>query len=131
MERLDPMQLNHNAAALAIWAYSVAQLPELLPRDQAAPPAPAPASSTGKGLSQNTIIYIVAGVIGGLVVVTLLAAYFWRSRSDRAKTEKARGDDAIMSEPLAHEDINSSSHNKIWATAPPHVQIFGRWDGSK
>ena len=37
METIDPTQLNTNAAALAIWAYSIAELPELLPRDEAAP----------------------------------------------------------------------------------------------
>lgn len=38
IERMDPRQLNHHAAALAVWSYAVAQLPELLPRNESAPP---------------------------------------------------------------------------------------------
>jgi carboxypeptidase Q len=37
IERMDPRQLNHHAAALAVWSYAVAQLPELLPRNESAP----------------------------------------------------------------------------------------------
>mmetsp|Transcript_3920 Transcript_3920/g.7097 ORF Transcript_3920/g.7097 Transcript_3920/m.7097 type:complete len:170 (+) Transcript_3920:113-622(+) len=37
MERVDATQLNQNVAALATWSYAIAQLPELLPRNAAAP----------------------------------------------------------------------------------------------
>jgi len=33
METIDPRQLQHMSASLAVWAYAVAQLPTLLPRD--------------------------------------------------------------------------------------------------
>ena len=33
VERIDPLQLNRCAATLAVWAYAIAELPSLLPRD--------------------------------------------------------------------------------------------------
>ena len=65
MERLDPRQLNHHAAALAVWSYAVAKLPELLPRNEAAP------SPTSTAINSSTlVIYALMGI--GLFVVTTL-----------------------------------------------------------
>ena len=76
MERMDARQLNHHAAALAVWAYAVAQLPELLPRDEAAPPA-APAGSASAAASP----VVGAAVGGGIAAVVVLAvAYALRRR---------------------------------------------------
>lgn len=70
MERLDPRQLNHVAAALATWAYAVASLPELLPRDAPAPPSP------GGGASP----VVIAVSVSAAVLVTAAAAWMLRSR---------------------------------------------------
>jgi carboxypeptidase Q len=75
MERVDPRQLNHGAAALAVWAYAISQLPTLLPRDAPAPPAPAPAAAA----SDSGVTAIAGGAAGGLAVVALLG-YFAATR---------------------------------------------------
>jgi carboxypeptidase Q len=62
MERIDPTQLNQNAAALAIWTYSIAQLPELLPRN-----APPPSSSSSSSSSW-------AGPVFGLICAAFLGS---------------------------------------------------------
>ena len=79
IERMDARQLNHHAAALAVWAYAVAQLPTLLPRNASAPAPPAPPPPPAAALvSAGTVI---AGVAGAAAVAAagLLA---WRRRSD-------------------------------------------------
>ncbi len=68
IERMDPGQLNHVAASLAIWAYAVAQLPTLLPRDAPAPPASAPNNA-----APGNVGAIAGGVGGGLVILALAA----------------------------------------------------------
>jgi carboxypeptidase Q len=78
MERMDPRQLNHVSAALAVWAYSIAQLPELLPRDAPAPPeAPSNANSAPADAGA-----VAGGVVGGLVGLALLA-WVWKTLSTR------------------------------------------------
>lgn len=71
MERMDPRQLNHVAAALAVWAFSVAQLPALLPRNESAP-----------GGGPEAAAALSAGAVGGLVfagvAAVALGAYAWR-----------------------------------------------------
>lgn len=69
MERLDPTQLNTVAASLAVWAYSIAQLPELLPRDAPAPPGPSPGPGPDNGGGS-------AGVVAGSVVGSVLGLAF-------------------------------------------------------
>jgi len=76
MERVDPRQLNHGAAALAVWAYAISQLPTLLPRDAPAPPAPAPAAAAA---SDSGVTAIAGGAAGGLAAVALLG-YFAATR---------------------------------------------------
>jgi carboxypeptidase Q len=75
MERMDPRQLNHVAAASAIWAYSIAQLPELLPRDAPSPsPAPSSPSSTAPRIG------IIVGGAAIAAVVAAAAGFFYRRR---------------------------------------------------
>jgi carboxypeptidase Q len=73
MERMDPRQLNSVAASLAVWAYSVAQLPGLLPRDAPAPPTPPPENSNSGSMAGP----VAGGVVGALVGLGLLA-YGWK-----------------------------------------------------
>ena len=75
-KRRDPRQLNHVAAASAIWAYSIAQLPELLPRDAAAPP-PAPGAASSSGISTGAI----AGVSAGIGAAALAGFLIYRGRA--------------------------------------------------
>ena len=75
MERLDPTQLNTVAASLAIWAYSVAQLPDLLPRDAPAPPT---SPSNNNGSPSSTAGPVAGGVIGGIILLAgLFFGYKW------------------------------------------------------
>jgi carboxypeptidase Q len=77
IERMDPRQLNHVAAASAIWAYSIAQLPELLPRNAAAS-TPSPSSS---GASNRGAV-IGGGVMGAVLAVGAVVFFYrWRYSS--------------------------------------------------
>lgn len=78
IERMDPRQLNHVAAASAIWAYSIASLPELLPRDAAAPPA---SHAAAAGSSSFTIGAIAGGSIAAAGVAGFI---FYRNRASAA-----------------------------------------------
>ena len=69
MERLDPRQLNHHAAAIAVWAYAVAKLPELLPRNEAAPPPPSTEVN-------HTVVLSLA--LAGIALFALTTAIFVR-----------------------------------------------------
>ncbi len=81
VERLDPRQLNHHAAALAVWAYAVAQLPELLPRNESAPPAvPAsPAASARGAMLGAGIGGGVGALLGAVALVVAARRYGWCS----------------------------------------------------
>lgn len=70
MERIDPTQFNKNAAALAIWTYAIAQLPELLPRNNAAPTSSSSSDSGVKQFWEYTSVHI-----GLLSVVLVLSAF--------------------------------------------------------
>ena len=78
MERLDPRQLNHVAAALAVWAFAVGELPALLPRNEPAPPA-APPASAGSGVNMGAV---GGGAVGGLALAAgvAFAVKAWRAR---------------------------------------------------
>ena len=79
MERLDPQQLQDVSTALAIWALSIANLPDLLPRDGPVPSWTPSASATptpgGGGPAATTI-----GLVVSLGVVTLGAGAFLLAR---------------------------------------------------
>ena len=79
MERLDPVQLNRVAASLAVWAYAIAALPDLLPRNASAPPAPA--AGSGSGTSWVRVAGIAGGVAGGLLVLAAVVVVVRRRRS--------------------------------------------------
>jgi carboxypeptidase Q len=88
MERIDPLQLNTVGASLAIWAYAVAQLPGLLPRDAPAPPpVPAPAAAP---VNAGAVAGGVVGGLGGLVALAF-AWKFFAARSFGAPGWKTGG----------------------------------------
>jgi carboxypeptidase Q len=67
VERIDPYQLNQVSAALAVWTYSIAALPELLPRNDVAVVSD---SVEPTGLNVTFIILIALfAVIFGLFVL--------------------------------------------------------------
>lgn len=64
MERLDAGQLQSVAATLAVWAVTVANLPELLPRTAYAPqPTPGGPGGPGGGPSGGTVAAIVCSLM--------------------------------------------------------------------
>lgn len=80
VDHVAPEQLQLNAANLAVWAYTIANLPELLPRgDDPAPPDPRKSSTSGAGGPSTTTI--VTAVVLSLVGVGALAGgaavYVW------------------------------------------------------
>lgn len=75
MERIDPTQLNTNAASLAIWTYAIAQLPELLPRNEAAPPSKN--DDDGKDKRGTYLIYGLS-IGGGILVLFIIGLYIHR-----------------------------------------------------
>jgi carboxypeptidase Q len=86
MERIDASQLNANAASLAIWTYAIAQLPELLPRNEAAPPVSDDDDSHGNGNGGNGnnkrgkyLIYGLA-IGGGILAIFFIGLYIHRVR---------------------------------------------------
>ena len=85
IDRMDARQLNHHAAALAVWAYAVAQLPELLPRNESAPPAPPPTPSD-KAASAGAVAASVAGV----AVIAAAGVMAWRNRDALRNCRAAR-----------------------------------------
>jgi carboxypeptidase Q len=106
MERLDPRQLNHVAAALAVWAYSVASLPELLPRNEAAPPA---GPSSGGSSSGPPVLAISVGLgVAALAVVAGLGAWRWRAAA--GKGSRAAPFDA-------YSKLGASGSGDVYATA--------------
>lgn len=74
LEVVDRSQLNAVALAMATWAWSVAELPELLPRSGPVPPAPSP---PGGGPGGSNAGPVAGGIIGGVV---LAAAVFFASK---------------------------------------------------
>jgi hypothetical protein len=92
MERMDPRQLNHVAASLAVWAYAVAQLPALLPRNESAPGG-APAGAGGAA----QVPAAVAGGVAGAALAALAALLWWRTRGAPCKAcaRRAAGGDAL------------------------------------
>ena len=71
MERIDPTQINTNVASLAIWAYAIAQLPELLPRND-----PAPSSSSSSDSDGFKSAYIVVIVVCCAILLSILVGAY-------------------------------------------------------
>jgi carboxypeptidase Q len=95
MERIDPMQLNENAAALAIWTFAIAELPEMLPRNNA---APLPASSSSDDEAQKVWEYTEVHItlIAVLVVLSALLLYVRHVRREKeAQEESGMGSDLL------------------------------------
>lgn len=84
MERIDPTQLNTNAASLAIWAYSIAQLPELLPRNDPAPPDNNNDDSKDKKTPDTTLI-IILSVVGGVLVLGFIGLFVYRVNNRKTR----------------------------------------------
>ena len=84
---MDPRQLNHHAAALAVWAYAVAQLPELLPRNESAPPAIPSSGSASPAASAQVAI----GVGVSLAVLVALGVGVWAARRNGACSSGSGG----------------------------------------
>lgn len=79
VDHVAPEQLALNAANLAVWAYTIANLPELLPRGN--DPAPPDPRQSPAGAASGASVGVIAGaVVGSLVGVALIAAlaYFGR-----------------------------------------------------
>ena len=72
VDHVAPEQLQLNAANLAVWAYTVANLPELLPRDTG-PAPPDPRGGGGGAKSGPGTATIAAAVVGTLLGVAVLA----------------------------------------------------------
>ena len=100
MERMDPTQLNTVAATLAVWAYSISQLPTLLPRDDSPSASPSPSNNAP---SDSSVALISGAVCGGIVGVLLLgyAAVWLKKLADR---KAGGGELSEMSEMISGND---------------------------
>ena len=86
VERMDPRQLNHVAAASATWAYAIASLPTLLPRNAAAP-LPPNSSPAATLRTVSVPVQIALSVFGSLAIAS--GSFFirrWRRKSSMAAT---------------------------------------------
>ena len=84
MDHVAPEQLQLNVANLAVWAYTIANLPELLPRGN--DPAPSP-SGSNKPNTQVIVVSVVSAV-GGLAVVAAAAAAWVLGRRGRGPLKR-------------------------------------------
>lgn len=105
MDLIDPAQLNANAAALAVWIYSIAQLPELLPRDAAAPEA-AGGSDGNTNQSEVDISVAVALAVLGCMLVGV-----WYSYSSHSSSEDSGDAEMGVNKGKLYEPLNSGSDN--------------------
>jgi carboxypeptidase Q len=83
MERIDPTQLNTNAASLAIWTYAIAQLPELLPRNDPAPDQ----EDDGKKEKDLFLIYGFS-IAGGVLLILVVGFLIHRVRSKKGSRQE-------------------------------------------
>lgn len=92
MERIDPTQLNTNVASLAIWTYSIAQLPELLPRNAPAPSKKDNDSNDNK--SPDTTLIIILSAVGGVLVIAFVGLFIYRiqNKNNRKNIESNQND---------------------------------------
>jgi len=88
MERVDPRQLNHVAAASAVWAFAIADLPAALPRNEAAPPAPPPAAAARAAPSAA----VVGSAVGAAVAAAAAALFVFRARARGARGAESKYD---------------------------------------
>ena len=100
MERMDPNQLNTVAATLAVWAYSISQLPTLLPQDDSPSSTPSPSNNAP---SDSSVALISGAVCGGIVGVLVLgyAALWIKKLADR----KAQGGELSESLGRAYRSV--------------------------
>ena len=72
IDRMDPQQLQLTAASMAVWAVSIANLPELLQRtgDTPAPPPGPPAGVSVAAIAGGTAAgcIVAAGAIAGFII---------------------------------------------------------------
>lgn len=81
---MDPLQMQAVAASLAVWSFTIANLPTLLPRSGVVPPMPTPAPASG-GTSAATIGVAVGVTLTG-VAAAATAAFVLRRRGWRLPT---------------------------------------------
>jgi hypothetical protein len=96
MERIDATQLNENAAGLAIWTYAIAQLPELLPRNNPAPSSSSSSNDETEKIWQYTEVHI--GLISVLFVLSALLVYVRYVRKEVEQEEE--GNDCFQTDLL-------------------------------
>ena len=78
---LDPAQLESVAAMLAIWAVTVGNLAELLPRDGPVPPLPPAAGGGGGGGGGGTSATVAAvASVSAVAIAAALGALVWQGR---------------------------------------------------
>lgn len=71
--------------------FAVAAIPTEAPVTQAPEPTDVVSSETSSGLSQDAVAGIVIGVIGGLLLVVLIAMYIYDRRTDIPRTAPPSG----------------------------------------
>lgn len=79
IERMDPDQLQLVASSLAVWAISIANLPELLPRAGPVPPMPTPTPTPGDKLTGGAIAGIILGPLA-LIAALSVGCYVMKRR---------------------------------------------------
>lgn len=98
MDRLDPTQVNTNAAALAIWTYAIAELPELLPRNDPATSSKKNDDSSGSFFqhTDKVLLYLVVPVTAVLFAAVIVG---YKSKYLSGPSDKLNG----SRDPLLHD----------------------------
>ena len=106
IERIDPYQLNHVSAALAIWTFSIAQLPSLLPRDDPAPTRLKLHLHKGLGIDMEKV---VLWIVGAMVLSISAWCYALYCRKNEPALARALEEEGGSNGPSASSSSSSSS----------------------
>jgi hypothetical protein len=92
VDHVDPEQLQLNAAMLAIWALTIANLPELLPRSGPTPPDPRNGGSgTAAASPVASPVVIGLSVAVAVAIMGLLGAGVFYGRKGRGPLARCFG----------------------------------------
>lgn len=86
MEIIDADQINRVSASLAIWTFAIAELPELLPRNDPAPTPSSDDTDSKKKFFTPLAIGLITGGAVVLLIVTAVVVYKFTSFGKKSKS---------------------------------------------